>query len=1479
MNLFDRRTRGALIGLAASIALVVLASVASAGAPVNTPAPAVPLHPLPLPLKSLAPAAAATARPTLTPYHPSGPCPNLKHVGPGTQVPLSCLPHLPQQTTRNTITPKQNGTRGHLRPMAATGATLDLTAGAGCGSSGALYSVGCSLTWQATNNTDWANSTYQDYQLLANTTTATAVGATYTNNASSAHTTVLSTAGTYAFFVYDTVNQVIVSIVYVNAGAPFSIGVYQDPYHTQQAYQFDAATSAAAYIYLPNVSTTDVYVVYVMSTSVNSYCVFLTPAATPQPGAPSPRPTGAVGNLLCNPTTSVGTTAPSGVLSLQWPLNSTYQAGTYSIVVYNNTTGQTLGQVQVSLTGVSGFSFQLYPTPGANPSPAAYSTPPTTTFAWDSANEQSTAGIVASLANQIGTAPTNGVYRMTITDPDGQVVGIPATNSVPNTCTSLSSNAANCIVTGTFAFANASPALNAPGNYPNNTWTLQLYAPANQEIEASQYFQIKGYSILTQFNTGGAIGQTLNFVTNGCYGGCTILQNVATKMIFTNNANQNFPFAPDPIRGIEFTTGAGSTLATHTFKPPTDGEAGAYGTTFTMAGCSGAYNSATGCSTTVVDSTGGSWTATDYCSIANPTLPTQFDGSICVLQILPNNNNNLSPGASITVPGLTFYAYAGNTGWTQCYATCSVPTSILPSDGLSWSNPNLANSPAFSLAYIGATTNVFPVTAGAFFVGSNTNPGNSSRNAYAAPVATTPPLAPWINTHFYPAQFAQADYQNTTPFQAATGRNDILVVNISGCIAAANPAPNCTAPTLPSGQSQIGAVQITFPPGVNASQITVDPSEPKIPATNTYYVLATSGGNACQQPVPANGICLNPGGTAYNAGGGTLSNGPTGGTGGTAANAQAQIWLDVPASQASYIAQELQVQVYSTYEQDWFPVVPAVTAAETPVVGGGAAGTPVDSLSLQGLSLNSTLMSTQFNPTTVSPGATTTTYSLVFGNTSTAADPNPDPIDAVVIEQTTNKNWTLSAPSITGTGGANWTSTASGTGYNPGGNTMEYWFTLNGCSITPGAANAPPQPPPNPTNPAAAQGQLTGAGVYCTAAQEKNAIAAGGQLTFNFSLADTTTGTKTFYVYAHGANGGGWSNPKIVTVNSTSETAAVQFFSAAQGATDASCSTTSNVPANTVATVAKSPNCFIYEVTNTGTGATPIGTVNISLPAFDINGLSTGAGDWTLVGAPLTQYVVLGTISGGTFKTTGIPAGCTINAGNTSNPVPGSTNGQIQISGCTGFTPGTNIAVEFVANTPAVQSDSYLLPSTIDGATAGLAWTGSDQVTVAFSLGLSLTVDPSNPGPGNSHPTPSCTPAQCAFLGTTLDFGQIPTGNTVTGTDVVRATVVYEGATLVGACPAGAGVSSNTWQLQVSLSAANPGNELFTSVDEANGTSGLVYGNNVNTFFNPTTSTTTLSCGQEHANSNYDTIMNFQAVPGADTNAHIVTVTYTLIGN
>jgi hypothetical protein len=141
-----------------------------------------------------------------------------------------------------------------------------------------------------------------------------------------------------------------------------------------------------------------------------------------------------------------------------------------------------------------------------------------------------------------------------------------------------------------------------------------------------------------------------------------------------------------------------------------------------------------------------------------------------------------------------------------------------------------------------------------------------------------------------------------------------------------------------------------------------------------------------------------------------------------------------------------------------------------------------------------------------------------------------------------------------------------------------------------------------------------------------------------------------------------------------------------------------------------------------------------------------------------------------------------------------------------------------------------------------------------------------------------CNPAQCTFSGETVNFGEFAANTTITGTDVVRATVVYEGSTVSATCPAGAGTVANTWQLQVAAS-ANATTELSTSVDETNSTAGLTYGTGVATYFSPTAATTTLACGNYTTNSDFDVLQNFEVQNGTDVSGHQVTITYTLIGN
>ena len=1443
-------------GMFAGLVFVLLIGNALAGNGALRP----PVLAVPGTLRPITPANGVTAAPrmSIAPIGQVAQCRNFnfRALHAGEKVPLSCFPPLPPRTSRNTASP--NSTKpGRLHPMAATGATIDLTSGTGCGTDGAIYAINCGLEWQATNLADWSTSdAYEDYYVPPNATTATAItGTTYAYNAPTLHTTTLSSGGIWAFYVYDTTKQQIVAAVYADAGEAFLIGVYADPAHVTQTYQFDVNTSSDAYVYLNDVSTNDTYVVYVMSTSVTSYCVYLTPAATPQPGSPSPMPTGPVNNLICNPANSVGIAAPSGSLALTWPLNTNYQAGTYSIVVYDKTVGEAIGQVQVALTGLSEYRFSLYPTPPAAASPSVVTTPPTTTYAWDSTTEDSDAGVYATVGNQL-----SGSYRLTATDPDGQVVEIPAVSPspVPATCTSSSNTGVNCTVTGTFIFANASPALNAPGQYPNNNiWTMQLIAPTTNTVEASQAFQIVGYSAQTLFNYSSANRDTITFTTTG-----NPYSQTGVSMIFSNTGYFNYPNAYDSLRGIEYTTGVASALTSGTTQPSnTTGNGVTAALSTTLSSCTTTtnanYTNGTGCSQTVTDSSGNSWTVHDYCSVA-PSSAAQH--SQCVLKLVPGTNVTLTGGAndpSITVPGMTFYmstASACNT------APCTAITSILPQDGLAWSSTNTA-SPAWTQTFYSSTNAAILGTAAAFYIGSATFTADTSRNAPTT-VATAAPT-PWTNTHFYQSYFTQGDYQNNTPFSIAAGREDILVIALSDCNGTAVPAPSCSGVSA----HNLDEIGITFPPGIPASEITVDPHEPATNVSAGAYKLATTGGNACNGTLENNAVCLNPGGSNTGVG---ITPGNVG-----------QIWLDVPQGEASFIASQLEIQSWNNSEATWITLTSdgQNLGARQQVNGGTVAFTQLNSLFLEEYSLNSSLMSAQFDPSTVSPGATSTTYTLDFVNTSTAADPNPDPVDAIVVEQATNKNWTLTAPSIAGTGQAGW-SNLSSTGYNPTGNYLEYWFGLCAAQYTNKSTTNPPQNPPSPTNPTAQMPTVAS----CGQATEADAIAPGNSMAFTFTLADNTTGAKTFYVYAHGANGGGWSAPKTVTATSSSETASAKFFSTAQGATDASCSTTSTVTANTVATVSGSPTCMIYEVTNTSGGTTQnIGTVNLTLPAYDINGQLTSVGppvDWSLYNSngTTTQYVQLGTISSGTFTTAGVPAGCTINAANTYSPTGGGNAGQIQVSGCTGFLPTDNIAIEFVANTPSTESNSYLFPATIDSLPTGLAWTGSDEITVSYSLGISVAVGPGNPGPGNSHPNPGCAPAQCAFSAGTLDFGQILSGGSVVGTDVVRATVIYAGATQTATCPAGAGAAANTWQLEVAATSAAT-TELTTAVDEAAGvnTAGLTYAAGAGTLFSPTATSTLLDCGTETNGTDYDTIMNFTTNPGTDTTSHVVTITYTVI--
>ena len=230
------------------------------------------------------------------------------------------------------------------------------------------------------------------------------------------------------------------------------------------------------------------------------------------------------------------------------------------------------------------------------------------------------------------------------------------------------------------------------------------------------------------------------------------------------------------------------------------------------------------------------------------------------------------------------------------------------------------------------------------------------------------------------------------------------------------------------------------------------------------------------------------------------------------------------------------------------------------------------------------------------------------------------------------------------------------------------------------------------------------------------------------------------------------------------------------------------VPTNSLPTIGTASNCFVYTIKNTS-AATSIVKTDVAIPAFDINGLA--ATSWTLTGGSPTANVKIGTISGGVFTTTGPPAGCTLSVANTFQAVAGSSNGQIEVNSCTGFTPGKTLAIEFQATSPGQQANTYQFPATIDGLTTSPNWVGDNEVQESFSVGLTIAVNPSNPGPGGSTPVVNCP--TCGFAGSLIDFGVIGNTSSQTGTDVVRATVIYNGPT-----------TGHNWTMTVNVTGTNP---------------------------------------------------------------------------
>lgn len=1437
--------------------LAFVALAASALAEMHPPHEILPPEPIlggtpipvssPLPIATMRPVPIATLHPIVLPSD------NLEHryvhaVRSGRKIPLWRLPKVPVKTAFNTIRPGKNHHGGRYRPFAATGATIQVTAAAACstgGTIGDLFNEGCQLTIQAQNASSWSASDSYQYYVIApdSPTTATEIGGsgggctpttdpwTATNAPSCTGTsTTLSEQGTYAFLVYDTTARVFAAAIYVNAGQVFTVEVFQDAFHTEQAYQFNISTSNAAYIYLANVAPSDHYVVYVESTGVNVYCAYLAPTGTTN-GA-TPRPTGSPGKLVCDPSTSnvTGVQAPSGSLSLTWQFASTLESGSYAVLVYDQDAGETMGQVQVSLTSSGGVSMLTSgsATGANNPSPGPYNSSPqnATILAWDSSSDQSVGGITGT----IQAAIPGSTYEWTISNPEGRVMATSAPVTVATPSATPSPQA--------FAFSGFTV---PPGEYPASYWVMELYDTINKKIEASQSFKLLGYHATTQFVQSGTATAQLEF--NGYNPGTETADLKITNDSNTVYDNQGDSFGQGAYPAIEFTTGGYPTL-NESFTPPTAGETGcgtAYkgcGTTFEIPSCSGNYNSAGGCSKTVQDSSGNNWTATEWCSTNTPTYPLSSD--LCVLQLTPQNDAVLSPGAYIDIQNVTWYANGGSGYWPCYFTPCYGVTSVLPTHGLSWSYTNNSSNPiAWTPVSFGSNIG-YPLSGTVKFdyVGARPTP----------PALVTQGTTPWTNAHYFQSYFTRAAYQRSTPWSSSRS-------NVASFLITNNSTTSRRDSNYMVGSNNPG-LAISMPSYFTPSQVTVDSS-----SSGSWSKVT------CPSTFGTQYVCLN--GPAI-AGGGNTST----------------VLLDFPLPVSSFTFTDMTIEAWSEDELSFFTLTNNGTTESTIDGCTDCSGEPtggVDSLGIGAYSLNSALMSAVFSPSTVGSSSSPTDLSITVQNATTSSDPNPDAIDAIVIVsspppagETTSDYAVSGTPTMTRQDGTSWNWLGRVTASSPS-NTYEYWFGAcpSGTSNWGTLSGGPPQPAGLSTP---LSSQYTGLATCGTT--EHNSLwndSSHSEGTINLNLAGPlASGTHTFYLYAHGANGGGWSAPKTITLNVASESASAGFASVGSTCPGTAVST------NSTPIVTSNSNCYIYTIKNTSSGSTKITAPVITIPAFDTSGLSANA--WSV------SSVKLGTYSGGTFTqgSGNSQYGCTVTS--TTAPNPGVTNGSISIGSCTGFSPGDTLAVEFQATSPSVQNDTYAFPSTVDGNGTGATWLGDQDIMVEFSIGLSVVVAPlSNPGPGYSTPSQSCS--QCGFSGTTIDFGTISSGGSVTATDVARATVVYGGS-----CTS----SCSTWQLQVSASGDAQGiGELSTMVDSVNGStssndptssngSPVTY-SALTSFTAMPSSPTTFASGPEQelksacsgSSGEYctDTIHDYKVSVGTDTSSHTVTVTYTLIAN
>ena len=613
------------------------------------------------------------------------------------------------------------------------------------------------------------------------------------------------------------------------------------------------------------------------------------------------------------------------------------------------------------------------------------------------------------------------------------------------------------------------------------------------------------------------------------------------------------------------------------------------------------------------------------------------------------------------------------------------------------------------------------------------------------------------------------------------------------------------------GSNPITQWSVLMPTGFTVSSASVDAASP------TSWVTQT-----CSGGTPAQTICFNHSGgnTGVQPGGGTET-----------------MYMDISPPTTSIAYTDAAINSIN-------PSVFGLSADGTYQVYVGTTPAPenVDTTALTAYSLNSALMTTSTSPTAIGTG-TNQSVSFTVSNVATGADNNPDYLDAIIVSVPTAN--TLSSISVSTTGWSELGTTVSGA------NTY-YWFGL--CASQENALYVPPN---------------DGMPACTTATEEADALGPGGTLSFTANvLAGASAGTIAMTMYAHGANGNGWSSGKSFTetVSATSVDVGFSADGPVSGTTAISTGTLPTIGADSDSTLG---NAFVYTISNTSsTGAAHnITTITITVPGKDVsgnNGADSSNTPWTITAAP--------TLTGSGFSN------CSVTS-YTSATAAGA-NGSIVIGGAScALTPNGVMNVNFDAKAPYKVNDTYQFPATANGgaATVSETWTNDTEMEIILSASLSITVNPATNASAGTTPSVNCP--SCTFASGSVDMGTISNPGAVTGTDVAEVDVTTNAASPIG------------WKLYVDTS-ANPSNtagtylnELVTDVDNGASISGagVTYDSTSLTVvptISPGTQLLDTGSGTSVRRNPFGFVMNYEVyINGGVTTSQSPTITYTFISS